>query len=72
MAFSANWSYLVGMGLINQTGNGGGIYVAEFGSSSAIAMVTLSMTGKSGKKCVLQGIAGFAICRSEFSGTAVD
>jgi Lactonase, 7-bladed beta-propeller len=48
---SANWSYLVGMGLISQSGNGGGIYVAEFGSTSGIAMVTLSI---SGKKCTLQ------------------
>ncbi len=39
-----NWSYLVGIGMISQTGNGGGVYVAEFGSSSAIATVPLSST----------------------------
>jgi sugar lactone lactonase YvrE len=48
---STNFSYLVGVGLIGQTGNGGGVYVAEFGSSSAVAMVRLTL---SGKKCSLQ------------------
>jgi len=44
---SANWSYLGAAGLISQTGNGGGVYVAEFGDPSSIAMVTLqsSTTG---------------------------
>jgi hypothetical protein len=41
--------------LINQTGNGGGVYVAEFGSSSGIAMVTLT---SSGKKCMMQEVSG--------------
>jgi hypothetical protein len=48
---SANWSYLTSAALIGQTGNGGGVYVGEFGNPSAIAMVTL---GSSGKKCSLQ------------------
>jgi hypothetical protein len=48
---SANWSYLTSAALISQTGNGGGVYVGEFGSPSGIAMVTL---GSSGKKCSLQ------------------
>jgi Lactonase, 7-bladed beta-propeller len=38
---SSNWSYLGGAGLIRKTGNGGGVYVAEFGDSAGIAMVTL-------------------------------
>jgi hypothetical protein len=44
---SSMWSYLGGAGLISQTGNGGGVYVAEFGAPSGIAMVTLesSATG---------------------------
>jgi hypothetical protein len=42
---SANWSYLAGLGLISQTGNGGGVYVAEFGAPSAIAMVRLDSSG---------------------------
>jgi len=48
---SVNWSYLAGLGLISQSGNGGGVYVAEFGSSSGIAMVQLS---SSGGKCSLK------------------
>jgi Lactonase, 7-bladed beta-propeller len=47
---SANWSYLGGLGLISQSGNGGGVYVAEFGNPSSIAMVNLTM---SGTKCSL-------------------
>ncbi len=44
---SANWSYLGGTGLISETGNGGGVYVAEFGNPAGIAMVRLdSSTGK--------------------------
>ncbi len=50
---SADWSYLAGLGLITQTGNGGGVYVAEFGSPSGIAMVTLDTAGGTGK-CSLQ------------------
>jgi hypothetical protein len=38
---SSKWSYLGGAGLISKTGNGRGVYVAEFGASSGIAMVTL-------------------------------
>jgi hypothetical protein len=48
---SVNWSYLVGIGSINPTGNGGGVYVAEFGSTTGIAMVSLNTTSK---KCSLQ------------------
>ena len=51
---SQNWSYLGGLSLINQTGNGGGVYVAEFGTS-AIATVPLT---SSGKKCSLKEAAG--------------
>jgi sugar lactone lactonase YvrE len=50
---SADWSYLGALGLIAQTGNGGGLYVAEFGTPSAIAMVTLA---SSGGKCSLQEV----------------
>jgi sugar lactone lactonase YvrE len=50
-----NWSYLTGMSLINPSGNGGGVYVAEFGTASGIAMITLTT---SGKKCTLQEAAG--------------
>jgi hypothetical protein len=45
---SSQWSYLGGAGLISQTGSGGGVYVAEFGDPSGLAMVTLdsSATGR--------------------------
>jgi hypothetical protein len=38
---SSQWSYLGAAGLISQTGDGGGVYVAEFGAPAGIAMVTL-------------------------------
>lgn len=49
---SANWSYLAGLGLISQTGNGGGVYVAEFGNPSTIAMVKFESSG--GGQCSLR------------------
>jgi hypothetical protein len=46
------WSYLAGVSLLKETGSGGGVYVAEFsGSSSGIAMVTISLSGQT---CSLQ------------------
>jgi hypothetical protein len=48
---SADWSYLAGLGLASQTGNGGGVYVAEYGGPSAIALVTLTLTGQ---ECTLR------------------
>jgi sugar lactone lactonase YvrE len=50
---SANWSYLAGVTLISETGNGGGVYVAEFGAPSSIAMVGLAV---SGSKCTLKEV----------------
>src|SRR5579872_908185 len=52
---SQNWSYLAGAALISQTGNGGGVYVAEFGSASGIATVTLTTSGQT---CSLQEASG--------------
>jgi sugar lactone lactonase YvrE len=48
---STSWSYLGGLALISQTGNGGGVYVAEFGAPSGIAIVRLQA---SGGKCTLK------------------
>lgn len=48
---SATWSYLASMALMGQTGNGGGVYVAEFGNPSSIAIVRLH---SSGQTCSLQ------------------
>jgi 6-phosphogluconolactonase (cycloisomerase 2 family) len=50
---SAKWSYLAGLALVSETGNGGGVYVAEFGSTSSIALVRLSV---SGRKCALEEV----------------
>jgi DNA-binding beta-propeller fold protein YncE len=52
---SAQWSYLAGLALASQTGNGGGVYVAEFGSKTGVALVSLS---SSGRTCVLQEVKG--------------
>jgi 6-phosphogluconolactonase (cycloisomerase 2 family) len=62
---STNWSYLTGMAPINQTGNGGGVYVGEFSSVSGIATVTLS---SSGQKCTLQEAAGSPVSDSNSPG----
>jgi hypothetical protein len=48
---SSRWSYLSGLALMGQTGNGGGVYVAEFGNPSSIGIVHLS---SSGQTCALQ------------------
>jgi hypothetical protein len=39
---SADWSYLAGLAWASPTGNGGGVYVAEFGDPSGIALVSLT------------------------------
>jgi len=52
---SQNWSYLAGMTPMTQTGNGGGVYVAEFSGVSAIATLTVTV---SGQKCSLQEATG--------------
>lgn len=44
-----SWSYLSGMALQQTTGNGGGVYVAEFGGPSGIAVVNLTMNGNTCK-----------------------
>lgn len=62
---SQNWSYLAGVGLISPTGNGGGVYVAEFGGASGIAMVTLSVSGQT---CSLQEVAGSPVTDSNTPG----
>jgi hypothetical protein len=40
--YSSNWSYLAGLALASSSGNGGGVYVAEFGSPSGIAEVQVT------------------------------
>ena len=52
---SANWSYLAGLGFPSQTGNGDGVYVAEFGGTSGIALVSLTVKGQT---CSMQEVKG--------------
>src|SRR5262249_24334385 len=48
---SQSWSYLASAALVSDSGNGGGVYVAEFGGTSGIALVRYSAPGG---KCSLQ------------------
>jgi sugar lactone lactonase YvrE len=48
---SSQWSYLAGLASITSTGNGGGVYVAEYGGPSGIGVVRLSWSGQT---CSLQ------------------
>jgi len=41
--YSSAYSYLGGLGLASNAGNGGGVYVAEFGAPSSIAMAQVKM-----------------------------
>jgi len=47
----SSWSYLSSLGFMSQSGNGGGVYIAEFGSTSGIALVQVTISGRS---CTLQ------------------
>jgi sugar lactone lactonase YvrE len=42
--YVSGWSYLGGMALQQITGNGGGVYVAEFGGPSGIAVLNLTVS----------------------------
>ena len=46
-----NWSYLGGLSLEKNTGTGGAVYVAEFGSPSSIGMIKVNSAGG---KCTLK------------------
>jgi hypothetical protein len=52
---SANWSYLAGLGFPSQKGNGGGVYVAEYGSTSGVALLGLTVNGQT---CSMQEVKG--------------
>lgn len=49
---SGSWSYLASAALVSDSGNGGGVYVAEFGGTSGIALIRYSSTGTG--KCTMQ------------------
>ena len=66
---SADWSYLGGMALISQSGNGGSVFVAEFGAPSSIAIVRLTMPGGEMYTSGRSQVAGRG---SNPSGIAVD
>lgn len=52
--YSKNWSYLGALALATNAGNGGEVYVAEFGAPSSIAMI--QVTSGAGR-CTLQEAA---------------
>ena len=49
--YSSNWSYLGGLAQPSTAGNGGGVYVAEFGAPATIGLVQFS---SSGGKCFMR------------------
>jgi len=49
--YSSNWSYLSGLALASSTGNGGTVYIAEFGAPSSIAVINVQ---SSAGKCSLK------------------
>jgi 6-phosphogluconolactonase (cycloisomerase 2 family) len=49
--YSSQWAYLGGLALESTTGNGGGVYAAEFGSPGTIAMIQVN---SSGGKCSMK------------------
>ena len=49
--YSSHWSYLGGLALASTAGNGGGVYVTEFGAPGTIGMVEVS---SSSGKCSLK------------------
>lgn len=53
--YSQNWSYLAGLAFATNSGTGGEVYIAEFGSPSSIAMVQVN---SGGGKCSLQEAPG--------------
>lgn len=63
---SANWSYLGGAALMNPaSGNGAGLYVAQFGSPAGIAMIKFTSVKR---KCTLQEMANSPISDSQSPG----
>jgi 6-phosphogluconolactonase (cycloisomerase 2 family) len=53
--YSSAWSYLAGLGFASDTGNGHGVYVAEFGSPSSISEVRVKA---SNGECSLAEVSG--------------
>lgn len=52
--YSSHWSYLGGLALASNTGNGGGVYVSEFGAPGTIGLVQVK---SSGGKCLMKEAA---------------
>jgi 6-phosphogluconolactonase (cycloisomerase 2 family) len=63
--YVTDFSYLAGLALENNTGNGGGIYVAEFGAPSSIAEVAVT---SSGGKCTLKEAPNSPVSDANSSG----
>src|SRR5262249_31047474 len=49
--YSSEWLYLGGLALSSTTGNGGGVYVAEFGAPGTIGLVQFKSAGG---KCTMR------------------
>ena len=62
--YSSNFSYLGGLAVASNTGNGGGVYVGEYGSP-AIAMIQVTV---SGGKCTMKEAPGSPITDPNGSG----
>ncbi len=63
--YSTGWSYGSGLALQSTTGNGGGVYIAEFGAPSSIGIVNLAVNGSS---CTLTEAAGSPAADTNSSG----
>jgi hypothetical protein len=63
--YSLAWSYLAGLGLANETGNGQGVYVAEFGDPSSIAEIKVKAANG---QCSLSEAPGSPVADPNSSG----
>jgi hypothetical protein len=63
--YSSNWSYLASLALRDSTGTGGLIYVAEYGTTPFIGMVTVT---SSAGKCTLSEASGSPFAELDSAG----
>jgi hypothetical protein len=63
--YSSAWSYLGGLGLASTTGNGQGIYVAEFGAPSSIAELRVNV---SNGQCTIAEAPGSPVLDTDSRG----
>jgi hypothetical protein len=63
--YSSDWSYLGGLALASATGNGGGVFAAEFGSPSSIAEVRVKVSNGA---CSLAEVSGSPVLDTNSPG----